>query len=513
MLHKIGYNTFFLGLFTLAVSIPVSKFGTSLGTILMVLGWLLPFNWKEKAQQLKKNGKSLLIGIGIFLIFATGLIYTEDYGFGLKDVKVKLPLLVLPVVFVTGFRPSQKQIITTLTLLSLSGVAASIIGFIQFQFITTPIKDLRILSPFISHIRLSLVLVFGFGFGAWLIYRLKHPSKWFVLILLAWIVFFISYSESLTGIALLPIISIWFLFLSLRKNKKAATILTSSGIAIALFCTYELYKIYNLVFTQPSIEISEKTLSGNMYQNYSGNLETENGNYVYRFICDKELAPKWDEISTLDYNTTKNGYPFKIIIYRYLTSKGLKKDSTSLSQLSNREIAAIEQGTTNWFYVDRNSISKRVHQSFWEIKNAFETKSFKGKSIALRLIYWEIGWELFQKNWLTGVGTGDTKMAFDKAYQQKSLDWSNKYKRRSHQQFLTTAVALGIIGFLIFVYCLIAMWKNYTGTLPWLYSLVFIILMVSFLWEDTLETQAGVSIFAILIYTLFYQDQNITALD
>lgn len=509
MHRKIGYYTFFTGLFILAASIPLSKFGTTLGTLLLVLGWLIPFNWKEKYNIIKKSGISILWGIGLFLIFAIGLLYTEDLKFGLKDIKVKLPLLVLPIVLVTGFKPSRKQIITTLSLLSLAGITASIIGYISFHCINHETLDLRALSPFISHIRLSLILVFGVGFGIWLMSQLTANWKWLLTFPLLWIIYFLVHSESLTGIIMLPIVVFWSILMLLKKFPK---ITFSIGVVCCMalgYGIYEVHKIYSLVFSAPRLTQLKKTESGNQYIHKIKHFGTENGEYILHNLCDKELRPKWNKISNIDFDRKTNGYAFKTIIYRYLSSKHLPKDSLALNSLKKHEIKAIESGVTNWYYVNRNSISKRIHQTFWEIKNAFETKKFQNKSIALRLVYWDIGWELLQNNWLTGVGSGDTKMAFNNAYKARSLDWNEKNKRRSHQQFITTGVALGVFGLCAFIFFLYQLKVKYTGSLKHLYNLSFLILITSFLWEDTLETQAGVSIFSLLIFTLFYEKKHL----
>jgi O-antigen ligase len=82
-----------------------------------------------------------------------------------------------------------------------------------------------------------------------------------------------------------------------------------------------------------------------------------------------------------------------------------------------------------------------------------------------------------------------------------NVDW---YKR-PHNQFLTITVALGIIGLLVFlfsfVYPVIKL-KNQLHRLFWPY---FLVLCISFILEDTLETQAGLSFYAVF-YTLFISE-------
>ncbi|MFB6258881.1 MAG: hypothetical protein ABEH38_09320, partial [Flavobacteriales bacterium] len=97
---------------------------------------------------------------------------------------------------------------------------------------------------------------------------------------------------------------------------------------------------------------------------------------------------------------------------------------------------------------------------------------------------------------LLGVGTGDLNKAFDRAYKAIDTKLEEEYQLRAHHQFLTSWIAWGPLGFLILVGSLFipgirkGAFKN-----PY-YSVFFITLFLSFFTEDTLETQAGVTLFA-----------------
>ena len=78
----------------------------SVGTIWVIANWLIELDFKEKWIRLKKN-KIVWLALSLFLIHVVGLLWTEDWSYGLRDVEKKLPLLVIP--FVCGTREYVKK--------------------------------------------------------------------------------------------------------------------------------------------------------------------------------------------------------------------------------------------------------------------------------------------------------------------------------------------------------------------------------------------------------------------
>ena len=114
----------------------------------------------------------------------------------------------------------------------------------------------------------------------------------------------------------------------------------------------------------------------------------------------------------------------------------------------------------------------------------------------MRLEFWKAAVYIIQRNLWVGVGTGDVQRAFDKAYYRTNTKLSHEWRLRSHNQFLAITVAFGLTGLLVFlisiIYPALALRKKLSG----LYWLFLSIALISFLTEDTLETQSGVSFFA-----------------
>src|SRR6266404_2137249 len=93
--HK---NIFLFGLVLLAVGIPVSRFLVSVAQFVLLGNWIVEGKFVEK-WKLLKTSKSFWAYTGIILFYGAGLFWTSDYTYGLKDIRIKLPMLWLPVLF------------------------------------------------------------------------------------------------------------------------------------------------------------------------------------------------------------------------------------------------------------------------------------------------------------------------------------------------------------------------------------------------------------------------------
>ena len=103
-----------------------------------------------------------------------------------------------------------------------------------------------------------------------------------------------------------------------------------------------------------------------------------------------------------------------------------------------------------------------------------------------------------KNNFFTGVGTGDIQDEFDAFYQADHSELSPKYRIRTHNQYLSYFVTNGILGFLLFLYAVAYPFVRFTKT-DLILAIAQFILLFSFLSEDTLESQPGVTLYIFII--------------
>ena len=77
------------------------------------------------------------------------------------------------------------------------------------------------------------------------------------------------------------------------------------------------------------------------------------------------------KVSKLSFKgNDKKGQKIKATLYRFLTSKGLNKDSLGLSKLSKKEIKLVESGCTS--VITYNNFEKRIRSLLYEMEFAKE---------------------------------------------------------------------------------------------------------------------------------------------
>lgn len=500
------------GLALFAAGLPLSKTAMSLSLGLLGIHWLLSKGWRYFPSLRTGKGIAFYLFMLIPLIHLAGLWNTSDMQYAAKDLRIKLPLLLLPLFVATAPPLAQKQIqgifkvfiaaVTTGTLITIA------------VWLTRDPLDPRDLVPYNNHIRFSMMVCI-----AWFIifFRLipqeQHAGRksgWIFLIL--WLTSSLLLLESLTGIAalLLGLLTglCWFVF---QKKYPAGR----KGVAMGVFVLIAASSVWVLYKLKPEFQPDVKeqtrnlelyTAAGNPYFHDTVSWLNENGNLVWIYVAEEEMREAWNQRSPVAYDhQLESGYKTGDILLRFLSSKGLRKDAMGVASMSDDEVDMVEKGVTNYKYNRFSWMRKRVDQLKWEYWNYRGMGNPRGHSVMQRLELWRAGLDLASLNLLTGVGTGDVKRDFAEHLSATGSPLAGT-PLRAHNQFLSILIAFGIPGLLLFIVALtIPMLLNFRKLTLWFLATA-VILYVSLLTEDTLETQAGVSLFSFFMaFCLFQQ--------
>lgn len=515
-LNKFLSYSFLFALFLLAASLPYSKFLMSVSQIILLFSWLFHGNLVQKLKLFIKN-KTALILSSVFLLHLLGLTYTTNFEYGLEDVRKKIPLLLLPLLFSTSSPISKQHFHNILLVFVLSVIVATGICFyVLLGYSDKVIVRAQQSSIFISHPRFALLICLSvFILGYFFFRKISRILKITILLLIIWLIAFLFMLESATGILCAIAVSV-ALFIRVLQNIRnrflkislSVIFLLISGLVIKSF--YSVISKHNKVKDVDKKNLSVYTKQGNLYQHDTANLETENGNYIWLFVCEKELEEEWNKKSLLHYHEKDlRGNNLKYTLIRFLASKGATKDAEGIRSLSTEEIVAIEKGTANINYMGVFNPPERIEKILWEIDLYRRGGNPSGHSVTQRIEFWKAAMGIIRENLLFGVGTGDVEKAFDEQYEKINSPLEKEYRLRSHNQFLAIGTALGIIGlfwFLFSIFYPLIVEKKFKD---YFYFVFFLIAFLSFLTEDTLETQAGVTFFAFFnSFFLFYRQQE-----
>lgn len=491
-----------------------SLFLLSLAQFLLFFLWIAEGHYKEKKNLLKNPLPWLLAGV--FFIHIIGLAWTQDWNYAFKDLRIKLPVLALPIIFASiGPLPgkSWKFILTAFQWIIVIMFLITLIFFlIEHDF---QLYDLRI---FRNHIRLSLLLAI---LNLLSLHRLFYEKNSKGLILLSIITIGISFIlvfaiSSLNGLLILFISQMIFAFILLfKKANFHALLFIIPMLCFFAFFIYQIIQVKKVFFPSEIEEITMKELSlynenGRPYIHIPENSIRENGKIVYLYIQPEECIKEWNKrsVKKLDSSTFFSD-PTASLIFRYMTTKDLRKDSAGIAKLSNSDIKNIESGCPNIKLRNVSPLIKRLYSLLFEMHEPDDIGNVNGSSLRQRFLYWNISLKLISENPFFGVGTGDPAKTFEQYYKKNYPQIEKRYRFRSHNQYLAMAVSLGVVGFILFLVFILSPFvllkkEVFRHYIPWF--LFFIIFALSLLTEDTLESQVGVTLYAFFnSFLLFFQ--------
>ena len=494
------HRMFFLFALSLYLcGIPFCRPLMSFGLVLVSANWLAEGKWKEKWETMRHQPLLWVVGL-LYLTHVAGLLYTENWDYARQDLLIKLPLIVVPLIFATTTPLSAKEWRTLLFIYLFAVCFSAMYGLIHFQ-LHDELTDKRFLAVHISYIRFELNLCFALFVS---IYLWKHrPNRclgWLCVAAALWLCAIMIYIGAITAIALtigciLVTLPVW----AIRQKTWYIRWLIPTTLGMGCVVGLLLFLFHVRQYTHTDFDFATAdsfTANGHPYCDTLETQQIENGMYLYAYLCDEELEQAWNARSELDYRhyEEENGFFIRNSLIRYLNSRGLRKDSMGLSQLSDEEVAQIEQGVSNVHYLSDNGFKVRFYENLWEIIGYLRCKQGLG-SVPQRFEAWEASLYAIRTHPWFGVGTGDVKDAFLQALQETDSPIEGILVR-SHNQYISFCMAFGVIGLLVILFSLLYP-PFATKRKSMLYGIFLLIVLVSMLADDPLERQDGVSLFAV----------------
>jgi len=145
------------------------------------------------------------------------------------------------------------------------------------------------------------------------------------------------------------------------------------------------------------------------------------------------------------------------------------------------------------------TFQKKIAYVKYDLNQFFNEKKLSQYSDSRRLLSIKVGLEVFQQNYLFGVGSGDMYPEMIKIYQRDYPNLKENDYLKPHNQFVVELASFGILGFLYFIFAILyPLWhnKNYKD---WFFLSFHIIILSSFLWEGTIEGQLGMGFYIVFL--------------
>jgi O-antigen ligase len=530
------------GIAIMIASLPQSKLGLSIAQFILTGAWILErynlrkfrdfykgkptakviagilplslylvFDSMAKGFKVFFKNTPALIFSSIFLLHIAGLIFTTDFDYALKDLRTKIPILILPLFISTSEAFGKRQFYWLMLLFTASVLVRTMIN--SWYLFNHYYIDIRDISKPVSHIIVALLISFALFTISYLVFRNRNYTwrlKSVLLILFCWFIVFLVISQGSTGIVVTIITGILLLMILLFKSKNRflkASFFLSLIICIGGISIY-MQKVVHEYYTASPVDTAKLdhfTLQGNRYVNYPRIKEKENGNYIFVYIQWDELRKSWNSRSRINFDSLdRRNQQIKFTLIRFLASRGLRKDADGVSKLTGEDIGNIENGIANVVYRKEFSIRGKIYEILYGYDKYMETGDPTGSSLIQRMEFWRASLGIIGNNWLTGVGTGDMNEAFQEQYMKMKSPLAAEARWRSHNQFLSIFVGFGIFGFLWFLFAILYPPLKMRKFSDFFFLVFFINIMLSMVPEDTIESQAGVTFFAFFYSLLLF---------
>ena len=535
-------QAYLLGLLMVAVGLTISPFLMGMSQFWLVLVWLVDGieskDFKNKLSRFWQNKAAVLL-VAFYLMHVVGLLWTSDFEYALKDLRVKLPILVMPFVLSSMGPLDRKRFDLVMLVYVLSVFIATMFSSVTYW--RHDYEDVREISHFISHIRFCLNIVFCIAIIGWYMVKTKVPesfqkvegpskvrfpvpafstkfaiNRYLQFFLLFWLVYQIYILESLSGYVILGavvLVTAVYAFLQWKKNR--VWHIAVGGGTLAIMVAVTLLAIH---FVRPMLKVEpvdfaaleKKTALGNDYWHDTVYNPVEDGKYVGLYYCKKEMQEAWPQRSTLPFDgTTRNGENLEATLSRYLTSKDLRKDAQGVLALTDEDISNIERGVANYNNWKHPGLHARLSSTLFEYNLYRRFNNPNGGSLSQRIEFTRASFHIIGQHPWFGVGTGDVPQAFAQTYDEIHSPLKEEYRFRAHNQYLAIAVAFGLVGLVFFLFFLFYPWFSSKRQHTYLYMVFLCIMLLSMFPEDTLETQAGATLFAFFVsLLLFAKPQN-----
>ena len=482
----------------IALAFPWSNAFMSMATGVLALAVLrVLFRSEGQRDKPKHHFWSNLTGwmlVALVAYSATSSLWSDLPNLALHDARIKLPLLVGGMALLASGRTGGLSVHSMEIVLKCAVVSAVLatVCIVCMDLLEGFPFGGRQSSRFISHIRFGLwwaVLL------PWIAIAL--PRLWLFgavfFALVAW-----TWTESLTGLLAGYVAAVWWLPVLWSRLKASsrtevfawpvAKMVGRRGLlfgAAALVLSVGIWKAMPTNYPDPSA-LAEFSNGGERYVHFEKRRVTENGNLVWTHIAWGELADAWRKRHPAPFQEIKGP------LVRFLSSKGLRKDREGVLGLSLAELDAIASGIPSVVEWKGVGWARRWNRICFNWGNGIDGVGKSEDSILSRGTYQSAAWLSISGlpfgALVFGAGTGSQQGLMNKTYARQFKNWPVSGRKRPHNQFLSLVLGMGLLG--LFMWCLTlsigqGLGQAWSGLL---------LLFLSCLGEDTLETQAGVTL-------------------
>ena len=329
--QKFHNYLYYFGLMVVLVGMPLSKFMMSIGQIIMLGNFLIQGHWKLRLQRFWNNKAAVCLS-SVMLLLTLGLINTSNFHEAYLDMNIKFPMFALPLLIASA-EPIPIKLFNSFLKLFVSSVFGCTIfsTLILVDVVHRSLLDARGISIFISHIRFALLICIAiFILSKFFKDTTNFASKLICVLLIGWFIVFMFLMQSLTGIFILLFTIYILCCLFYVKRSKSILKYPLFGFMIlapilgVVNSYYKHKKIFNTDLPKEN-QLETKTKHGHYYHNEVHCPLTENGNFIWIYVCDTEMRDAWNKRSKFNFDSNDVKGNRETIVSGYIDSLASKR--------------------------------------------------------------------------------------------------------------------------------------------------------------------------------------------
>lgn len=206
-------------------------------------------------------------------------------------------------------------------------------------------------------------------------------------------------------------------------------------------------------------------------------------------------------IILLHFNAGRSGI---LAFYVVLLIFGIKFIVTSNKKLLGISVLLICFLLPIGAYYTVDTFHNKINNTIWAIQQHKNNGNIEHLSDSKRLVAYELAFKAFKEKPFFGYGTGGPKATINALYKKHYPQYPNIEKLYGSNQFIYITLSFGIFGLLFFIFWLFKIYPVKELVTNDLLLATATINIVSFVPENTIEVQFGVSIFGVLSLMAIY---------
>jgi hypothetical protein len=512
LINNCKENLYLLSLSAFLVALPTSIALISCTSVALLIVWIMGGGFKTKWNRLIHNTGALLL-LTIPVVYLIGLCFTRHFSLGLQEFNKSLYWFIFAFVLGSSAPITSKNCCRLLGIYIVAVTVAAGVALLKLQYMDTiQFFDFRSVT-WIDHIPFSYQIAFSVWIILYFIYigNFSPPQKSLLFLLSIFLICALFSLKSFTGYLYFGIMTFTALLLLIRKVKKKLLrfiflVFAILILAFPFFYVYHCVQKFYKTIEYSVDEIEKYTTQGHLYKHDFRDKTVENGNYFGLFICEEELIPLWNTHSKIDYHSkTSDGYPFRCVIMRYMTSKGLRKDAEGFRQLSQTDIENIENEIPNYIYAENKlGVYPRIYETIWEMDQYNIGTNPNGKTLAQRIDQAVFAVQIIQKHFWVGVGLGNSAQAYQEVIAQSGSNLGFQKTGSAHNQYLNYLIRFGFLGAVYIVGIITFVFFKGRKNNPFLLTIFFVSMVVANFGEANWETFIGINYFTFFLCFLMW---------